>query len=389
MNALKNWPDLREFEATVHFIRELNSNGLEFDLLVIRADNEKIKSPYVLEYRMEELNKLLTEKGSKVTFRRLNTGRATWVAEGGLDAFNEIFQVDKTKIGKKAFPGMQKMTMNEAVVFLDWKKEGLTDALRGGRSKESAANSAIGRKPEAVGTSEDYGNQAEDKNSPSGTQASYSGGESAELKILHGGEQAEFDQTQEIFALAGEIAAGGGGGRGNVTQKSKGPNAKSIDVYRKGNAAYLRYQKAERINDLRQRIHIALEAHGDSQLDDIYFSKMTRNTCALMHEAAYLGDIRSIQVLLDHGANPNVRNEDESTPLMVAASRGNVEAIEFLMDYGNANPVTKTPLGATARKNAIESPRPYGNHFIIHRLLKAGMEDAVEVLDDRIKSSGS
>ena len=41
-----------------------------------------------------------------------------------------------------------------------------------------------------------------------------------------------------------------------------------------------------------------------------------------------------MDLLLDAGADVNVRNDEDSTPLFVAAQEGRLGAVEILIDYG-------------------------------------------------------
>lgn len=50
-------------------------------------------------------------------------------------------------------------------------------------------------------------------------------------------------------------------------------------------------------------------------------------------EAAYKGDLKKMQDLLDKGANINGRGMDDWTALTVAAREGNTEVIQFLIQH--------------------------------------------------------
>jgi len=50
--------------------------------------------------------------------------------------------------------------------------------------------------------------------------------------------------------------------------------------------------------------------------------------------AAKTNSVRAIELLLQNGADINLRNEEGFTPLMRAAEAGNVEAAEFLIKKG-------------------------------------------------------
>lgn len=67
--------------------------------------------------------------------------------------------------------------------------------------------------------------------------------------------------------------------------------------------------------------------------------------------AAERNDAKKLKALLDAGMDPNIRDYDRgATPLHLAANKGNVEAIELLIDAGAdvnaANKRGRTPIHA-------------------------------------------
>lgn len=75
-----------------------------------------------------------------------------------------------------------------------------------------------------------------------------------------------------------------------------------------------------------------------------------------MHEAASgdWGNLSAISTLLQHGANPDPIGHDGMTPLMLAASRGEVECVRALL-AANANPTQVDRLGKSAIDYAREN----------------------------------
>lgn len=100
-------------------------------------------------------------------------------------------------------------------------------------------------------------------------------------------------------------------------------------------------------------------------------------------DAAYEGDIETVQGLLHRGVSPNVRDRDGETPLLLAATMCHAQVIDALIEAGadvNArNPVGTTvlarvimtigdPMQMAAKENLSEENR----RNIVEALLKAG-----------------
>ncbi len=63
--------------------------------------------------------------------------------------------------------------------------------------------------------------------------------------------------------------------------------------------------------------------------------------------AAVRGDVKEVETLLNHGADPNVSDKSDRTVLMQAAGRGRLEVVKLILDKGaDINAVNKG--GATA-----------------------------------------
>lgn len=73
-----------------------------------------------------------------------------------------------------------------------------------------------------------------------------------------------------------------------------------------------------------------------------------------LHAAAGRGNIECLTLLLDHGADANLRDDVQGfTPLMHAAASRQLQAMEILI-RGGANPHATTPDGVTVLSVAIE-----------------------------------
>ena len=55
---------------------------------------------------------------------------------------------------------------------------------------------------------------------------------------------------------------------------------------------------------------------------------------APLHDAAAFGRTRIVELLLDKGADVNVRNEGGETPLHYAARHGHTKVVEILLEHG-------------------------------------------------------
>jgi len=75
---------------------------------------------------------------------------------------------------------------------------------------------------------------------------------------------------------------------------------------------------------------------------------------APLHSAASAGHIRIAKLLLDHGANPNVREQAGYTALHAAAQNGDIEMIRTLL-FGGADLTLKSDDGKSAMDIAMDA----------------------------------
>ena len=68
-------------------------------------------------------------------------------------------------------------------------------------------------------------------------------------------------------------------------------------------------------------------------------------------------------MLLGKGANPDVRDREGHTPLMLAAIYGCNQTVQLLLENG-ANPVLKTPAGNTAVLYAENNSHPLASALL-------------------------
>lgn len=84
-----------------------------------------------------------------------------------------------------------------------------------------------------------------------------------------------------------------------------------------------------------------------------------------LHVAATWGDVDAIKLLIEHGARIDAEGEDGLTPLHSAAVQGNAQAVGVLLDHG-ANAAAAEVHGHTALELAIAL-----GHSEVASLLKA------------------
>ena len=87
-----------------------------------------------------------------------------------------------------------------------------------------------------------------------------------------------------------------------------------------------------------------------------------------LSRAADANDLSTLKKLIDKGVNVNLPNRDGSTPLMLAAGRGNAEAAQMLLRAG-ADVNARQP---GAMNSAIQYAAELGNGATVRTLLSAG-----------------
>lgn len=85
----------------------------------------------------------------------------------------------------------------------------------------------------------------------------------------------------------------------------------------------------------------------------------SQNRTPLLKAARYNSGSEVLQLLLKHGANPDVADQDGNTPLHFAAIRGTKDVAVFLMKLG-ANPYSQNKLGVIPYEDVTkEEVLPY------------------------------
>jgi len=85
------------------------------------------------------------------------------------------------------------------------------------------------------------------------------------------------------------------------------------------------------------------------------------------------GHLEVVKLLLEHGADPNVKNRDGKTPLHNAASEGHLEVVKLLLERG-ADPNVKDDDGNTPLHNAAWR----GHLEVVKLLLEHGADPNVQ-----------
>lgn len=100
---------------------------------------------------------------------------------------------------------------------------------------------------------------------------------------------------------------------------------------------------------------------------------------SLMHLAADLGHLKSIELLIKHGANVNLKNDDKQTPLarLILRKDSNLKLVELLLSHG-ANPQSLdrdrlTPLHYCAMYQRVEVAK-----LLISKGVRLSLEDSIK-----------
>ena len=98
------------------------------------------------------------------------------------------------------------------------------------------------------------------------------------------------------------------------------------------------------------------------------FKSATAKLPAAVIAAAQSEDATEVQRLIDKGADVNAKNENGSTPLMLAAGRHAAEAAKVLIDNG-ADVNVKTDMGATPLHIAVQTAMDGKGGMIVLKVL--------------------
>ena len=88
-----------------------------------------------------------------------------------------------------------------------------------------------------------------------------------------------------------------------------------------------------------------------------------------LHQCVRLSNTKMMKILLDRGANVEIKDDDGETPVFVASSSGDPELVRLLLKAG-ANPNVKAKDGWSALMMASRD----GHHQVVKYLLEAGAD---------------
>lgn len=94
-------------------------------------------------------------------------------------------------------------------------------------------------------------------------------------------------------------------------------------------------------------------------------------------EAAAMGNIEMMQLLLDSGANTNLRDNRGNTPLHRAARKGNLAAVTLLCRSGSATDVKNT-----RHRTPLMEARRHGHSAVVQYLLQRDVKEEVQSADE-------
>jgi len=97
-----------------------------------------------------------------------------------------------------------------------------------------------------------------------------------------------------------------------------------------------------------------------------------------LHQAASQGHVEIVKLLIEKGADPNIKQESGVAPLAWAAYAGHTEAMEVLLAHG-ANPIAKATMELAARGGHIEA---------VDALLRHGLDINIKGTDESIRHWG-
>jgi ankyrin repeat protein len=119
----------------------------------------------------------------------------------------------------------------------------------------------------------------------------------------------------------------------------------------------------------------AIIAHGANVNQKVVPARSDKQGCAL-NAAINRADLNAVTILLDHGADPNLINGRQPSPLMLAVQLGNEVIMDMLLGQGADINLSIDPCltlkDDTGVVSALDVAAQFGHTLIIHRLVENG-----------------